>query len=495
MANKDVYNDPNLNKTSREISLVTDNRKISDAAAEFQRISIHADHLAANDGVLFSDKRRFRYTHVNRKGINKAKNHFQGIQRLRKGKYLVISGGDGTEPASHVFVIKMETRISTGPWGSNLLMSNRPKESDNIVKTIPLSNEFWHAGGLSILGDILAVPIEGEKKSRIVFLHMLNPEDPTQLDCDIERPNNTGGAVALAKLVNGKFVCAVYREVKKKPIVRLDFYVSKSNDIREGFEENADGSKKFVTWSYGNLNLDEEHDPSYQNVNFIEAIDKDAGDGVTRLYMIGTQNTSSGAPLLGGRDLADLFKVEIPDDLFNSPGKIPILEKLDSKQFFCDRAYCNFAGAGGIYVDPVSGLSLYSGVHWRSDDMIRFSEFRAELDPQSVIDKPENAWISLYEDREFGGRRLSVLGSRESSFPDYGKLFVQGGGFDNKASSVKFQIPQGLTYRLYRDRSFSGDRPNEDFIDLTGTGSIQAIVDFKADFPNLENKISSSQYV
>ena len=64
---KSEYGTPNLEKTPRDISLNVRNRKVADVVAEFERISIHGDHLAANDGDLFEDKRRFRYTHVNRR--------------------------------------------------------------------------------------------------------------------------------------------------------------------------------------------------------------------------------------------------------------------------------------------------------------------------------------------------------------------------------------------------------------------------------------------
>jgi len=491
-----------LEKTSREVSLNVSNRKVADVVAEFKRISIHGDHLAANDGELFEDKRRFRYTHVNRRRFNLAVNHFQGLQRLRSGKYLAISGADFTEPMSHIFVIKMGSRKARGAWGSNLLFSKRPKASDNLVKTIPLNRKFPHGGGMSAVGDILAVPLEGDNESKIVFLNMADPEDPTQLDCDIQRPKIAkAGAVAFAKLLNGKFVCGVWREVKKKPVGRLDFYISETTDLRDGFGKSQAGSKEtrnVATWSYGDMkfsNSADDRGPGYQSINFIEPINKDAGNGVTRLYMIATENGSDLSPLQGGPDLVDLIEVLIPEDISNAPGKIPTLTKLDTKQFFCNREYCNLDAGGGIYVDPVSGFSLYSCYHWRSDDMIKLSEFRAEPDPKSEVANIDNAWINLYEDRDFGGRCLSVLGRRESTLPDYGKLFVQGGGFDNKVSSVKYQIPQGFTYRLYQNKSFAGEQQGQDVIDLNGTGKIQKISNLKAKFPNLENKISSSQYV
>lgn len=499
---KNEYGFPKLELAPPNITPVDHNRLVENAQDEFNRISEQSDFLAANDGDLFKNRREFRYTHVNREGINEARNHFQGIQRLRKGKYIVISGGDVTEPVSHLFVIRMNTRREKGPMGSNLLFSIIPDASDEVVKIIPLDKEYWHAGGLSLLGDILVIPLESDKKSKIIFLHMLEPENPELLNCKIDRPDiPKAGAAALAKLTNGKYICAIWwEEAKKKPGGRIDFYVSRSENIQDGFEKKPGGSEnesKAVTWKYDYLDSVKERDPKYQAINFIEPADKEAENGVTRLFMVGTENTAAAAPIQAGKDLADFFEVLIPNDMFSSENKSPILRKIETRQFFSkNREYYNLDAAGGIYIDPDEGLYLYAGYHWRVFNTIRFAEFRSQPDPaEHVIDNIENSWIDLFEEPKFGGARLSILRKKESSIRDYSKIFVQGGGFDKKASSVRYQIPPGYVYRLYKNKSFVGQSPGKDFIDLEGTGKVEEIEDLKAKNKNFDNKISSSRYL
>ena len=92
----------------------------------------------------------------------------------------------------------------------------------------------------------------GHGESKIVFLHMAHPENPTQLDCDIKRPNIAkAGAVAFAKLLNGKFVCGVWREVKKKPVGRLDFMYPKQLTFGTGSGKVKLEVKKLQRWRLG----------------------------------------------------------------------------------------------------------------------------------------------------------------------------------------------------------------------------------------------------
>ncbi len=372
MPNKqNAYGTPNLKKSAM-MPKITKNPQIKDVEAEFKRISQQGANLAAHDGDLFVKERKFRYTHINVPGVNEARNHLQGMQRLRKGKFMVISGGDVTEPVSHLFVVRMGSRKAKGAWSSNLSQSLHPPGNDKIVRTIPLDKNRWHAGGVSRSGDILAVPLENKKKkkSKIIFLDMSDPVNPLLLDCEIDRLNLTkAGAVALGKLSSGKFLCAVWREVKKKPKGRLDFYVSRSTDIIQGFEE------KKVTWNYGSLKSKSKRDPSYQNINFVEPEEPGNTPGMTRLYMVATENTAFAAPILHGKNLADLYEVRIPDDIIISPGKIPQLKRIRSRQFSCDREFGNLDAAGGIYIGRDKLMHLYTGFHWRVLETVRFVEF------------------------------------------------------------------------------------------------------------------------
>ncbi|MFB0565301.1 MAG: hypothetical protein ACETWK_06430 [Candidatus Aminicenantaceae bacterium] len=500
MSNQDrEYGIPHLELTPLDATLNTQIQSVTDVPGEFDRILKKGDLLAVQEGEIFKRPREFRYVYVSRTGLTQARNHFQGIQRLRKGQYFVFSGADITEPVSHLFVGRMETRRARGPWGSNLLFSARPKDRDRIVKVIPLDIHCWHAGGVSVLGDILAVPIEGNNMSKILFLHLFDPENPTRLACEINRPNIAkAGAVALSRLSSGKFVCAVWREVKRKPLGRLDFYISKTENLQDGFIEKPDGDDNecmAITWNWGDLNLNEPHNPKYQSVNFVCPSSSDAGDGMTLLYLIGTENDDPKVPIARGADYADLYEVLIPNDMFTNQEKIPILKRLQRKQFFPNREYCNFSAAAGIHVGSKCKLSLYGGYYYRVGDTIKFMEFRSLPDQKSEIQDIQDAWIDLYEEPNCGGRRLSVVGMRESMIPDYSKLFVQGGGFNDKVSSVKYQIPHRYKYRLYKDKAFVGHQAGEDFIDLKGKGKIERILDFKSTFRNFDNKVSSSRYI
>ena len=481
------YKSPRPAFTDPSETFSDDNPRIADVESAFQRSSRYGDHLAVWDNDLFP---QFRYTRVNREGINAGINHIQGIQRLKQGKYLAISAGDSTASVSHIFVAQLESRSAQGAWGSNVLQGNAPPQSDKILKTVPLDRTCWHAGGISVLGDILAVPLFGNGQSKVLFLNMRSPENPTIFkDSIIERQDiQAANAVALAKLPNGQFVCGVWREVQRKPKGRIDFYISHGSDFRKGFRPGM------VTWSYGDLGLNESRDPQYQSINFIMpeyGSTELPASGSTTLYMVGTENEANAAPFQTGSDIADLFRVDIPNDLAAGDyTQKPVLTRLCSREFFCNKEYCNFDAAAGAYVEAGNKLSLYTGFHWRVDGTFRLSEFRAEPDPSVPVSSIASAWIELYEHENFRGRRLTILGRGESSFRDYSKISVQGSGFNDRVSSARWQIPGSNTYRLYKNKDFEGEH-----FDLAGTGQVGEIGDLSANPHNFGDVVSSSRYV
>ncbi len=469
-----------------ETSLIASHPQITDVEAQFARICAHGDFLEAWDGELIPD---LRYTRVNIGKKGRARNHFQGIQRLRLGKYMVVSGGDITEPASHLFLFNLKSRRARGPWGSNVLLAREPIREDSIVKTIALDEKLWHAGGISVLGDILAVPIEGGERSRIAFLHMADPLKPKRLPCDIDRPDRKASAVALARMPGGKFVCGVWWEAARKFRGRIDFYVSRSRNFLDGFHDRV------VTYSFNSLGLGDDRDPSYQNINFIL---QRGEDSEAALYMIGTENGADAAPVFGGPDIADLYRIELPEGFLNGDDSVdaPKLTRVAARQFRCKNQYGNLDAAGGIYVDSNGRLNLYAGYHWRVDHMIRLTEFSSEPDRNAPkIEKIADARIDLFEHERFRGRRLSVIGKTGARLPDYGKLFVEGSGFDDRVSSVRYQIPRGHKYRLYKDKAFAGRKSGTDYIDLVGSGAVEEIANLKHKPHSFGDKISSSQYI
>jgi hypothetical protein len=130
---------------------------VKNVEAGFARISRLGDYLRLHP---HKDMPRWLYTMSSEHNNSGYQNHFQGIQRLQDKNYLVISGGDWRNSKSDVFIIQMESRPAQGPWWSNIVTTIEPPRTDGIVVALELDDKHWHAGGMDIQGNILAVPIE-----------------------------------------------------------------------------------------------------------------------------------------------------------------------------------------------------------------------------------------------------------------------------------------------------------------------------------------------
>jgi hypothetical protein len=110
----------------------------------FARLRCRGEYLNAWDGGAFP---RFRYTSTKHNGLG-LNNHFQGMLRLRNGPYAAISGSDPHETMSHLFVLKLGSKIAcgSGPWRSNTLPGD-PLVRDSAVVTLELDTVLWHPGG------------------------------------------------------------------------------------------------------------------------------------------------------------------------------------------------------------------------------------------------------------------------------------------------------------------------------------------------------------
>ncbi len=444
----------------------TSNHDIENVLAEFKRIEEPGNYLRLWDGGQIPER---RYTaHVeNNLGFQ---NHLQGFQRLRNGKYAVLSGGDlhnenGLGPASHVFVVKMDQRPARGPWGSNVLQRGFPPVEDKIVRVIGLDNAMWHAGGMQILGDILVVPIERSDppESRVVFLNLAKPETPQRFAMTVERDDRKAAATALTRLANRHYLLAVWNAGI------LEFYLSNTAKLEDGFGLPASWHKEDVKAGPGQ----DANFSDFQTLNFIEQTDG-------KLFLIGLHNTSSAAPTVPGRDYADLYRVTLPASLRGpSPVlNVPTITKIAKQHLLCHNQQCNMDGAAGTYVDHRGRLHAYSTWHWRSDDLLRVNEFPGGLRVDDAgISSISDGRIDLYEDNNFKGRRLSLVGKRpQARISHYRAVSVQGGTFDNKVSSCRFQLPTGHTYTLYEDPDFEGEG-----LMLIGSGKVEEIKNLKRD--------------
>jgi hypothetical protein len=449
--------------------LKTTNSVVRDVLDSFRRLRQRGHFLAAWDGDKVFTKDRYTSSVSNGLGLN---NHFQGVARL--GRYVVISGGDQHRPAGELYVVRMDSRKVTQPFRSNLWKSTLPPEEDVAVLRVHLDSALWHAGGIDALGDVVVVPLEGGKaNARVDFYDFTDPEQPSLIKkATIERTVNKASAATLAQLDDGRFVLAVWWYPKAR---NFDFYVT--TDLEAGWAGPVTVTLPKPKYDF----------VAYQCISFVKQ-----ADGA--LFLLAFENTSEQAPTNPGVDLAHLWRVAVPPGAPQGgawPGLA--MEQVDFRRFNCKDRQANMDAGSSAWVDPSGELHAYSCYHWRQDNRILFSEFRAQpaadADP---ITEPARAWIDLFEDRGFGGHCLSLSGRADTDFRRYEHVHVEGNHFNDKVSSVRFQIPAGMAYTLFKDADYGGAQRR-----LVGTGGVVEIPDLSA--PGGEgvtgDQVSSSKWV
>lgn len=441
----------------------TRNPVVADVADAFGRLRQRGHFLAAWDGGCFE---RDRYTGriENEGGLN---NHFQGVVRL--GRHVVIAGGDPRKPkTSHLFVIRMGSRLRDRPLRSNLVARTVPPAGDRVVRALKIDSTYWHAGGIGASGDLLAVPIETGARSRVVFYDFTRPEHPVRLEPVLDRPKRGGAAAALAAFDDGRLLLAVWTN---RPRGSLELYLSSGPGANSfGPPVSATLPKEFLEAEYQGIHLVTQRDGS--------------------LFLLGSQNTSNAAPLIPGSDMLDLWALPFGSSAPAAEAKALAQlapRRVASRKFLCKDRQANMDAGAGVWVDAAGELHAYSCYHWRQDDLVRFLEFRAQAAVGApTITERRDAWIDLFEDKGFKGHCLALAGDGKAAteLADYRRLSVEGSDFNDKVSSIRFQIPAGATYRLFEERDHAGAQH-----DLVGTGQVVEIADF---LPG--DRISSSRW-
>ncbi len=472
-------------------ALVAENPQHEDVVATIDRIRDRADYLSCHEGGRFADD---RYTG--------GRNHFQGLQRLRRGRHMVVSGAD-PEEGSHLFVVRLASRRASGPWTSNVTLGEHPAGDDQVSQAILVDElkdgpgGLWHAGGMDLCGDILAVPVERSRqgfvpdRSEIRFFHTRDPDRIERFSDSVTlaRPGFEAGAVALTKLPNGHFLVAAWSDSDSAKR-RFDFYLSEHPDFLGGFG----GTPAPVPFEVNPRIF-----KKYQTINFLVQ-QPDSPNGAVRLFIAGLHNDSPGAPVLPGRDLLDLFEVRFRKSILYdaNPLLTPplwITPRGSSRLLPCRSRQCNMDAAASLFCDPFGDLYVYSSFHWLEGGLMRFNEYRPDPVARGPITHKADAWIDLFEHNTYGGRSLTLLGAARN-IRDYGRIRVQGAHFDNKVSSIRCQLAPGDTYCLYQHRHYNNSRAGKT-LRLTGTGAIQEIPDLK-DWhqpDDFNDKASSSRYL
>ena len=325
---------------------------LDDVEAAFSRIETGGTHITACTSGLIPKP-------LYRSGLTNAlfglRNHFQGIQRLPQPGYLVISGAN--TQASDLFIVRL---AEDGPQSRGC--------AGEVVARIEVDDDLGHAGGLSMLGSILAVPLYrgSPRNGKVVFYDLADPEAPLRMPVEIARPGLKATATALTRLRNGHYLVAVLSAWDGLPR-RIDFYLSRTTVFHEGFQPEP------VSWHVSGVDARPGQDRAFshfQSINFIPQADG-------RLYLVGFHNSTGPQTILPGRDYADLYEVMFPAATTkdNEPVlEMPAVAKVANRMFRCRDGFCSFGAAAGLFIDPVTlDMSIYSTPGWLDSDAMKIT--------------------------------------------------------------------------------------------------------------------------
>jgi hypothetical protein len=103
-----------------------------------------------------------------------------------------------------------------------------------------------------------------------------------------------------------------------------------------------------------------------------------------------------------------------------------------------------------------------------------------------VSDK--NAWVELFQESHFCGRRLALRGTQNMTQTNFDQVRAQKKGFEDKAFSARFQLPKNTKCVLYEHKNFKNKLP----LEFEGTGHVSEL---PALSDKVEGKISSMKFV
>jgi hypothetical protein len=327
---------------------------LDDVEAAFSRIDTRGAHVTACASGLIP-KPHYRTSLTN--FLFGLRNHFQGIQRLPRADYLAISGSN--RRSSDLFIVRL---AKDDPPASGC--------DGEAVARIALDDVLGHAGGLSMLGSILAVPLHGgsPRLAKVVFFDLAEPESPRRLSVEIVRPGRKATATALTRLHNGHYLVAVVSQFDGLPL-RLDFYLSRSTVLDEGFLPQP------VTWRASDVEARPGQGRTFslfQSINFIRQAD-------ARLYLVGFHNSVAPQTILPGRDYADLYEVVFPSAMTEEGDprlQMPAVIKVANRRFRCTDGFCSLDAAAGLFIDPVTkAMSVDATAGWLDGDTVKVTVY------------------------------------------------------------------------------------------------------------------------
>ena len=451
---------------------------LRDIRAQFASLNTEGERLGVQAGFEIPAFDDDRYSVFHDGGGRN--NHFQGVQR--KGNTLFVTGSfPFKKRRSDLFVLEMGSRpADPGPWGSNLVRSKNPPNTDRLVSYFRIDPTLWHPGSFALEGDRLIVPIEGSGlDSVITFVDISNPAAPVRVTTDdIVRPTAKAGAVTATRLPSGHLLVAAWADSDSTATgaaipFHMELYVSANPQSPYQFRQLG-------------IHLPLPGTPFHNKWQGMDLLWQESAAG-RELFLIAFQNTDEPQPdpTDPGINVASLHTVNLPArwlqanfDPSAEPlgAPLPNLLSFEADHVFSHEGdWYNMDAGSGAYVDSNQQLIVYSVYHHRAPFRdtstarltVKCCEFRSTAFADR-IDRIEDAWVELYEGPGSGGRRLVLLGPFDSSIEDTEACFVADKVF-NQASATRFQIPAGRAYVLYPRTSFEG----EGAVVLQGSGKVE----------------------
>jgi hypothetical protein len=282
--------------------------------------------------------------------------HWQGIQRTGFGGtgHFFISRSGGT---AAVVVVRLGSLPDANGRIATDTVATAPPEADRVVARIPFDAGFDHAGGLSLMGTLLAVPMDGRGRSQVAFFEVSDPEAPRrlgELDHSNARPPSSpdeASAVAMTRLSDGRYLLVL--GVHSSKIV--EFYRSRTTSLDSATTFDQLGI--LLGLGVG----------GFQNLALLCQCDG-------TLFLVGTHNTAIPPPSRG-RDHMHWYR------LAPGPGAMPRLTEEQEQWIHCD--YCNLAAAAGLFITREREVLLYATEFWsrKEGDWVTVEEFGAAPPP------------------------------------------------------------------------------------------------------------------
>lgn len=442
--------------------------------------------------------------------------HFQGIVR-RTGTgipiFFVSRAGTSDDDEGNVMVVRMGSRLSDG----ERLRSNRlakgeaswdtePPDSDRVIHQ--WKPGWHHIGGLALVGDILAVPLEkplAENKNlegAVWFYDVSEPTRPLRLPhLDLGYETHEAGVVGLVRLPDRHYLLLVTWGDGDT----VNFYRS----TKPSLTDTTAGWERIDAWKGSELKSEKDDTWPTGKTSF-QGLSLHVSGG--HLYLVGTRNDRDTVPVIPGEDEAIPFEITGWAD---GSSKVTVTQIGPARKFDCHAAFgdigfqaqtynANFLAGASTYVSPSGELILYAIEHynWGPGGSVRLVEFRHELvarpdgpryGPKARLILPEflplgtheigltnvalhqlRPWIQLFDGDDFSGQRIIIDRADEprEDYQDFRKLDGSGDGFNDRASSLRWWAPNGWKVELFDSDNF---RTDDSVLRLTSSGRIQSI--------------------